>query len=229
MPFSDFFRSKEQKLEEAIQLAHSSTITVSVVTSFAMDRIVKENWHTELDSSGRFALLSEWYYFYAHMMDWFAFGILGEKGRDLLADYMVELGIVPFVRVSWPSGGDEFWEPLIADCLSTYNKRQFEYTAATSIFSQQPGGVPGLNDALSESPEAKVSCLFQELYTILEGNVEGFESRSEKALTTSKALGIDLGSANRLEIFLVVQNMVVPSLNDKSLTDGLRQMHRMLR
>ena len=197
--------------------------------SLTMDRTVKENWHIELDSSVRFAALSEWYYFYAHMMDWFAFGILGENGRDLLANYMVELGIVPFVKASWLGGSDKFWEPLITNCLSTYNERQFEYTAATNIFSQQQGGAPGLNDALSENPEAKVSRLFQKLYTILESNVEDFESRSGKVYTTSKALGISLTRANRMEIFFVVQNLALPSIQDKSLTNGLRQMHRLLK
>ena len=121
MGLSDPFSSKQDKLVETTHMVHATVFVAAGNSAGALEKAIKEQWRTELEPQVRFGLQCEWYYFYAHLMDWVAFRMLGKKGRDLLVDLTLELGIIPLVRISWPGAGDDFWEPLIADRLSSLN------------------------------------------------------------------------------------------------------------
>ena len=229
------FRSKREKFSEDTVLLHKVTYDVAAKSTVDMSKVVAEQWNKDISPSFQYSLLREWYCFYGHLLDWFAFHYLGEDGRDFIIDQIVPLGIVPLVRLTWPNAGDDFWEPRIADMLSAINERQTLYAPAQSIFVSnmdailKKGGVPGFGDVFEDEPTAKVSRLFRALTFIFNEEIPEFGKNSNKVRQTAEIWGISLEGASDLELFMLVQLQVMNGLATSRLSDNvLRAKHHVV-
>ena len=185
MPFLGIFRSKEKKLNDALVDLYGRVGMASLRSNASLKIALREKWNKgAMDASVEYAVRREFYCFYAHILDYFSFDVLGDHGRVLVTDSIVPLGIVPLVHRSLPGAGDEVWEPVIADFLEYFNIVQFKYALSKVVFVSnldeilRGGGVP-VNDALSDEPEAKVSRLIQSINHILENDLSAFGLKSD--------------------------------------------------
>ena len=228
MPFLDLFRNKQKRLGEKVVKVHAAVFVAAVDSMFALNTALEDHWNIDVELPILFTVNCEWYYFYAHLMDWYAFQAMGVKGQDILVDRTVEFGIVPLVRGEIPNGDDDTWEPLIAELLGTLNRRQIEYAAAKTVFVDNfdavlaQGGVPGVNDAFADQPTAKVSRLFQRINATLIEGVQDFETPSGKVKETAEIWGMSLSGASSSDLFLRIQTIAMQELGRSRLLEGIR-------
>ena len=167
MGFFGLFRSKEEKLARAIAELYAHIGLATIKTEIAVTTMLKEKLETTLEPSASYDLRCEFFCFYAHILDYFSFGALGERGRDIVTDYGIEEGISDLVNSSMPRSSYEVKVAHAQDLLERFNVMTFEYAKSRSVFVSnfnqvlQHGGVPGVNDAFSDEPESKVSRLVQ--------------------------------------------------------------------
>ena len=158
MPFLDLFRSKEEKLQEAIDGLYFNVVMATFKSARAIEADLKEQFEITLEPKAGYDLSCELFCFYAHTLDFFAFGWLGEPGRDLLMNLLVPLGIEPLVQSSLAKSSEEAREAHIANLLEQFNTMTFEYAKSRNVvvsnFTEvlKQGGVPGVTDALSAEP-----------------------------------------------------------------------------
>ena len=193
MPFFGLFRSKEEKLVESITELYYAVGLATAKTEGAVATMLKEKLETALEPSAYFDLRCEYFCFYAHILDYFSFGTLGEDGRDLVTDQGIPVVIEELVNRSLPEVDDEVKVEHARDLLEHFNVMTFEYAKSPSVFVGnfyqvlRQGGVPGVNDAFSDEPESKVSRLVQNVNETLKdyipdlGTESGFVRRSAEA------------------------------------------------
>lgn len=99
--------SQPLALGDALDEVYLAIFQAAALSTEAVMTTSEMEWNAKLEPHIGFAMHCEFYYFYAHFMDWLAFHELGEKGRDLIADMVVDSGIIPLVKGSWPNAGDE--------------------------------------------------------------------------------------------------------------------------
>ncbi len=235
MPFLGLFRSNEEKLADALLDSYNRIFWATFKSNQSLLDALKEQWNTQAEPLVDYALRREFYCFYLHILGYYSFGTLGEGGRDFVMDRAVPMGIAPFVWASHPGAGDKIWEPEIANLLELFNAREFEYAESASVFVEnmmavlQNGGVPGVNDALSDYPGAKVSRLIQNLNGILKYDVPGLETKSELALGLAEGLGADQRAMSLVVLCAVIQNSVFVELANSKLIDSIRKMRSLIR
>ena len=173
--------------------------------------------------------------FYAHTLDFLAFGCLGEHGRDLLMDLLVPLGIEPLVQSSLAKSSEEDREAHIENLLDRFNTMTFEYAKSPDVvvsdFTQiaKQGGIPGLTDALSTEPEAKMSRLIQNINGLLQAHAPGFGEKSELARETAEAFGSGVQETSFIVLFTIVQTSVLAEAQRADLREKTRKMRRLVR
>ncbi len=230
MPFLGLFRSKKEKLNAGVAELHSKVVLATLKSTIAIETTLKEKLETALKSSAGYDLRCEIYCFYAHILDYFSFGVLGVRGRDIVMDDLVPLGIVPFVHISVLEAGDEVWEPLIADLLERSNTMTFEYSESHDVFTRnmaqvvQRGGVPGTVDAFSDEPEAKVSRLIQNVNLTLQGHLPRFGTKSELVFGGAAGFGTSPESMSFVLLCAAVQNTIYQELAEANLLDRLSKI-----
>ena len=241
MPFSSLFgrRRKEDEIAATSTIMflelHEKVIKATINSTFATENVLRDKLETTLDPSARWDLLCEIYCFYSHILDYFSFGVLGEQGRDIVVDGIVPAAIVPLVHAAFPHADDEIREPLIADLLERVNVMTFEYSESREIFVSdfqqvlQQGGIPGVNDTISDRPEAKVSRLIQNVDGTLQDYIPDFGLNSKFVRQGMDAFGSDSPEFYRLVLLCgAIQNSIFQELNEATLLEHLRKIRSLI-
>ncbi len=175
-----------------------ATIFVAAATSAsAVNTISDTKWNAKLAPFVQARVHCEFYYFYAHVMDRFAFQELGEQGRDFFVDAIVDLGLTPLIKHSFPDAGEESWQRLIHDELENFNSAQDEY-ATCRIFMLKQTEKP-FEDAFSDNPEALGSRLFQNITEELEKNSPELDASPTDAFLAIHAIVLEQFTTMSLE------------------------------
>ena len=88
MPFFGIFRNKEEKLADAIADLHDKAVLATLRSTIALETVLKEKLGTPLEPNASYDLRCEIFCFYTHMLDYLSFGVLEERGRDIVTDYL---------------------------------------------------------------------------------------------------------------------------------------------
>ena len=235
MPLFGMFRSRESKLAEAILKLYLDVGLATYKTEAAVTAMLKEKLETTLDPSASYDLRCEFFCFYAHMLDYFSFGALGERGRDIVTDYGVREGIEALVNGSVSSASYEVKVAHAQDLLERFNVMTFEYAKSPSVFVSnfyqvlQQGGVPGVNDAFSDEPESKVSRLVQNVNETLKDYIPDFGTESDFVRRSAEAFGSDSEGWALIALCATIQASVHVALTEANLTEKLGKMRRLIR
>ena len=236
MPFFGLLRSKEEKLARAIAELYAYIGLATIKTEMAVTAMLEEKLETTLEPSASYDLRCELFCFYAHMLDYFSFGALGERGRDIVTDNGIEGGIADLVNSSMSGASYEVKIVHAQDLLERFNVMTFEYSKSPSVFVSnfytviQRGGVPGVNDAFSDEPEAKISRLAQYVNETLQEHVPGFGIESEYIRQMDEAWGGGHPEGESFTaLFITIQNSVYMALAEANLTEKLGTMRRVIR
>ena len=235
MPFLGLFRSKDEKLAEAIAELHSDVVLATLKATLEIEAALKEYLETTVEPKASYDLRSEIFCFYAHTLDFLSFECLGEGGRDIVMDYLTPLGIEPLVRSSLANSGEEVWEAHIAALLEHFNSMTFEYSKSQHVivsnFEQvrQQGGVPGVNDALSDEPEAKMSRLIQKVNGLLQSHIPKFGAESEFASEGAEAFGTNPESMGFITLCAAMQPVIYKGAAQADLRAKLRKIRHLVR
>ena len=84
MPFFGLFRSKEEKLSEAIVELYGDVVLATCRSSIAVEGMLEEKLETTLEPSANYDLRCEIFCFCAHVVDYLSLGTLGERGQSLV-------------------------------------------------------------------------------------------------------------------------------------------------
>ena len=98
MPFFGLFRSKEEKLVEAITELRARVINATLNSAEDTEAVLKEQMDLTLDSQARYDLLCEFYCFYIHILDRFA--LRAGCSTAIETTLWVGLGIFQLVEAS---------------------------------------------------------------------------------------------------------------------------------
>lgn len=235
MPFLNLFRSKEEKLAEAIAELHSNVVLATLESTLGIETALNEYLETTVDPKASYDLRCEIFCFYAHTLDFLSFASLGEHGRDMVMDYLIPLGIEPLVQSSLSNSGEEVREAHIADLLERFNTMTFEYSKSQHVmvsnFEQvrQQGGIPGVNDALSNEPEAKMSRLIQKVNGLLQSHIPKFGAESEFASEGAEAFGTNPESMGFITLCAIIQPVIYNGAAQADLRGKLRNLRSLIR
>ena len=235
MAFFGLFRSKEDKLAEAITELYYAVGMATAKTEGAVAAMLKEKLETTLGPSAYFDLRCEYFCFYAHILDYFSFGVLGEGGRDLVTDSGIPVVIEELVNRSFPGIEDEVKLAHAQDLLERFNVMTFEYAKSPSVFVSnfyqvlQQGGVPGVNDAFSDGPESKVSRLVQNVNETLKDYIPDLGTKSNFVRGATEAFGTDSEGWALIALCATIQASVHTALTEANLTEKLGKMRRLIR
>ena len=236
MPFFGLFRSKDEKLAEAILKLYLIEVGLATFkTESAVAAMLKEKLETTLEPSASYDLRCEFFCFYAHMLDYFSFGVLGERGRDIVTDYGVEEGIAILVDGSMTRASYKVKVEHAQDLLERYNVMTFEYAKSPSVFVSnfyqvlQQGGVPGVNDAFSDEPESKVSRLVQNVNETLAEHIPDLGTKSDFVRGAAEAFGSGPEGWSLIALCATIQSSVHIALTEANLTEKLGKMRRLIR
>ena len=235
MGFFGLFRSKEEKLAEAIADLYDYVVLATFRSTIAVEKALEEKMETTLEPSASYDLRREFFCFYSHLMDYFSFRALGERRRDIVMDRHFEDGIIPLVYSSMSRASDEVQVAHARDLLERYNVMTFEYAKSPAVFVSNfdevlnRRGTPGVNDALSDKPEAKVSRLAQYVNETLEEHVPGFGIESEYIRQRNKVWGGGHPEGQRfIELFIIIQVSVYAELAKANLPEKLQKIGRLI-
>ena len=232
MPFFGLFRSEEEKLAEAIAELYTYVGLATIKTEIAVTAMLKEKLETTLEPSASYDFRCEFICFYAHILDYFSFGALGERGRDIVADYGIEEGIADLVNSSMSKASYEAKVAHAQDLLERFNVMTFEYAKSPSVFVSnfyqvlQQGGVPGVNDAFSDEPESKVSRLVQNVNETLKDHIPNFGTESDFVRRSAEAFGSGSEGWALIALCATIQTSVHVALTEANLTEILSKMRR---
>ena len=235
MPFFGLFRSKEEKLVESITELYYAIGLATAKTESAVAAMLNEKLETTLEPSAYFDLRCEYFCFYAHILDYFSFGALGEDGRDLVTDHGIPVVIEELVNRSLPEVDDEVKLAHASDLLERYNVMTLEYAKSPSVFVSnfyqvlQQGGVPGVNDAFSDEPESKVSRLVQNVNETIKDYILNFGTESDFVRRSAEAFGSDSEGWALIALCATIQASVHLALTDANLNEKLGKMRRYIR
>ena len=235
MPFFGLLRSKEEKLVEAISWLYIDVGLATFKTEGAVTAMLKEKLETTLEPSASYDLRCEFFCFYAHILDYFSFGALGERGRDIVTDYGIENGIADLVNSSMSKASYEVKVAHAQDLLERFNVMTFEYAKSPSVFVSnfyqvlQQGGVPGVNDALSDEPESKVSRLVQNVNETLAEHIPDLGTKSDFVRGAAEAFGSGPEGWALIALCATIQTSVYVALTEANLTEKLGKMRRLIR
>lgn len=236
MPFFGLFRSKEEKLAEAILKLYLVDVGLATFkTEAAVTAMLKEKLETTLDPSASYDLRCELFCFYAHMLDYFSFGALGARGRAIVTDYGVGEGIEALVNGSVSTASHAVKVVHAQDLLERYNVMTFEYARSPSVFVSnfyqilQQGGVPGVNDAFSDEPESKVSRLVQNVNETLTEHIPDLGTKSDFVRGAAEAFGSGSEGWALIALCATIQASVHMELTEANLNEKLRKMRRLIR
>ena len=234
MGFFGLFRSKEEKLTEAIAALYIDVGLATLKTEGAVSTMLKEKLETTLEPSASYDLRCELFCFYAHMLDYFSFGVLGERGRDIVTDYGIEAGIEGLVNGSMTRASYEITVAHGQDLLERFNVMTFEYAKSPSVFVSnfyqvlQQGGVPGVNDAFSDEPESKVSRLVQNVNETIKEYIPDLGTESDFVRRSAEAFGSDSEGWALIALCATIQTSVHVALTEANLTEKLGKMRRLI-
>ncbi len=235
MGFFGLFRSKEEKQAEAIAELFYAIGLATAKTESAVAAMLNEKLETTLEPSAYFDLRCEYFCFYAHILDYFSFGALGEDGRDLLTDHGIPVVIEGLVNRSFPEADDDVKLAHAQDLLQRFNVMTFEYARSPSVFVSnfyqvlQQGGVPGVNDAFSDEPESKVSRLVQNVSETLTEHVPDIGTRSDFVRGAAEAFGSDSEGWALIALCATIHASVHMNLTEANLNEKLHKMRRLIR
>ena len=235
MGFFGLFRSKEEKLVEAISWLYIDVGLATFKTEGAVAAMLKEKLETPLEPSASYDLRCEFFCFYAHILDYFSFGALGEHGRDIVTDYGIEEGIADLVNSSMSRASCEVKVAHAQDLLEHFNVKTFEYAKSPSVFVSnfyqvlQQGGVPGVNDAFSDEPESKVSRLVQNVNETLRDYIPDLGTESDFVRGAAEAFDTDSEGWALIALCATIQTSIHVALTEANLTEKLGKMRRLIR
>ena len=235
MPFLGIFRSKEEKLAEAIAELYGHVGLATIKAEVAVTEMLKETLETTLEPSASYDLRCEMFCFYAHILDYFSFGALGGRGRDIVTDYGIEEGIAALVNSSMSMASYEVKVAHAQDLLKRFNAMTFEYAKSPSVFVSnfyqvlQQGGVPGVNDAFAGEPESKVSRLVQNVNETIKDYIPDFGTESDFVRRSAEAFGSDSEGWALIALCATIQTSVHMTLTEAKLTEKLGKMRRLFR
>ena len=189
------FPNKQQKLNEALSELWEGVIRGTDHSCEMLFDLLSDVWGEPPSVATRWHAHCEWFFFYAHLVDWFAFHKLGESKRNPVVDSGVELGLEPFVVRHWPTLDDDKREGMISDLIEALNFRNRLYLGADELFTNlaptaRAAVIPGFDDSLRDEPKAKASRLSNFIHVIL-GSEESVFGGSEMANDAASALGTD--------------------------------------
>ena len=235
MPFFGLFRSKEKKLAEAVSWLHIDVGLATFKTEGAIAAMFREKLEAILEPSASYDLRCELFCFYAHILDYFSFGALGERGRDIVTDYGIEEGIADLVNSSMSMASYEVKVAHAQDLLERFNVMTFEYAKSSSVFVSnfyqvlQQGGVPGVNDVFSDEPESKVSRLVQNVNETLKDYNPDLGTESDFVRGAAEAFGTDSEGWAMIALCATIQTSVHVELTEANLTEKLGKMRHLIR
>ena len=219
MSFFGMFRSKEEKLSEAIAELYSDVGLAAFKSSIAVQEAFEEKIESTMEPSASHDLRCEFFCFYAHIVDYLLLGEFGESRALSVRAQLVPSGIEPFLRSSLSQRGEEVWDPNLTDSLTKVKRvldlsskvmdliehniaMGIEYFKSQEVFASdvnqahKRGDVPGLSDVLSEEPDSKVSRLVRNTYKTLQAynpelgpDLNVFHERPDTVGSDAEAIG----------------------------------------
>ena len=229
MPFFGLFRSKEEKLVDAITELHARVINATLNSAEGTESVLKEQMDLTLDSQARYDLLCELYCFYIHILDRFA---LRAGCRTAIETTLwVGLGIFQLVEASGQSVGRKIGESRMNDLLEQYKAREFEYRDLGPLFVTDMSDVLhiGVTDVFFNEPEAKASLLMENIVETLQDHLPGLAQKPEFVQQGTDPFGTDLKATNLLVICTAIQNSVYQELGEADLTELLSKIRPLIR
>ena len=252
MGFFGLFRSKEEKLTEAIAELCNDVVQATFSSSVEVERMIEEKLETTLEPSASYDLRSDIFCFYAYLVDYFSFGTLGEHRSLSVMVQFRSSGIEHFVQSSLYRRGDGIWDPHITDSLTqakraldAYSKAMdlVEYNAimrdkyieSQEVFASdvaqahQRGDVPGITDALSEEPDSMVSRLVQNVYKTLQTHIPELGPDWDILHERPDILGDDAEAIGFVELCRTIHTSVwVEIFQGINLLEKLQKMGRLI-
>ena len=250
MGFFGLFRSKEEKLTEAIAALYVDIGLATFKTEGGVAAILKEKLETALEPSASYDLRCEIFCFYVYVMGYLLLGTLGERRALSVRAQLIPLGLEPFVQSSLSKRDAGVWEPRLTDSptqvarvLDLYSKvmdmiehnlvREIDYFRTQDMFANdvaqayQRGDVPGLTDALSEEPDSAVSLLVQNVYKTLQAYTPELGPDLDILRERSDTLGSDTEAIGFVELCRTIHTSVwVGIFNEINLPEKLQKMGR---
>ena len=229
MPFFGFFRSKEEKLVEAIMELHARMIAATLNSAEGTETVLKEQMDLTLDSQARYDLLCEFYCFYIHILDRFA---LRAGCRTAIETTLwVGLGIFQLVEASGQSVGRKIGESRMNDLLEQYKVREFEYRKLGPLFVADMSGVLhiGVTDVFFNEHEAKASRLMENIVETLQEHLPELAQKPEFVQQGADPFGTDLKATSLLFLCTAIQNSVYKELEEADLTEFLSKIRPLIR
>ncbi len=251
MPFPGIFRSKEEKLAEAIAELYGDVVLATLRSSIAVEGMLEEKLETTLEASASYDLRCEIFCFYAHVVDYLSLGTLGERGQNLVTSSL-SFSIERFVESSLSKTDDPMWDPNVTDSR-TLMKRNFdslskkldlvEHNLVRSIgyyksqygfvddFTQvlERGDVPSVIDAFSDEPVSKVSLLVQNVYKALLAYVPNLGPDLDLLRTRPYVFGSDAETIGFVELCGTIQISVYVELSEINPLGKLQKMGHLIR
>ena len=250
MGFFGLFRSKEEKLAEAISEVYRDAVPGTFKSSIAVERMIEEKLEVTLEPSANYELRCEIFCFYAHVVDYLSWGTLSERGQNLVTSGL-SFGIEQLVESSLSKTGDPIWDPNITDSL-TLMKRNFDslskkldlvernlfmgieyYRSHYGFVSDitqalQRGDPPGITDALSGEPDSKVSRLVQNVYKTLQAHIPELGPDLDILRERPDTLGSDAGTMEFVELCRTIHTSVYAELSEINPLGKLQKMERLI-
>ena len=249
MPFFRLFRSKEEKLAEAIAELYSDVVLATFRSSIAVEGMLEEKLETTLEPAASYDLRCEVLCFYAHVVDYLSLGTLGERGQNLVTTGATGLsfGIERFVESSLSEAGDpdmgskhhnfpDFdslsmkWDLVEHNLVRGigYYKSQYGFV---DDFTQalDRGDVPGVIDASSDEPISKVSRLVQNVYKALNAYTLNLGPELNLLRTGRYVIGGDAETRGFVELCGTIQISVYVELSELNPLGKLQKMGTLIR
>ena len=221
--FRRIFRRKEPNVEEALGAVYSAVERAAYCSLRETTSKVETNWEVPVGQDAHWLLLVEWYLFYTHLLDWWAFQMLGELRRNIVVDCGVEVGLAPFVARRWPNRSKEEQDVVVGNMISNINDRNAVYAKAPLLFARlekeepvDPWLFPGFEDSTLDEPTAKVTLLAKPIHTLLWREVPGF-SENDFIRGGVELMGTNAAAVSFLTMFPIVVTSAMAGIQQSEL------------
>lgn len=233
--FRRIFRREEPNIEKVLGTVHSSVERAAYCSLTELTSKVEANWAVSVEQDAHWLLLCEWYLFYNHLLDWWAFQILGELRRNIVVDCWVEVGLVPFVAKRWPNHSKEERNAVVGNLMSSMYDRNGLYAKAPQLFARlektepvDPWLFPGFEDSVLDEPTAKITPLAKNIHTLLWREVPAF-SESDFTRGSVELMGTNAADVSFLTTFPIVVMSAMTGIKQSELPVKIQDVQHHLR
>ena len=193
----------KNELNEVLEEAYSKVFVTAALCASAFMKICETKWRAKLQPVIGARVHVEFYYFYAYLLDRLSFEVLGEKGRAFFMGAVVDLGLTPLVKHSFPDAGEEAWGRMIGEQSNNYDSAVEEYSACRVFMLERADGP--MEDAFSDDPVAQVSRLFQNILLDLKQNTPQVDAKD-------------------LDVFFEIHSIVLGQVQNMDIREDLKKI-----